>query len=72
MVRSLSLGFLILSINLTPVSVLPTLLQDVFGEADRWGTADGSGRIDPFAEIQDVSMKAGPFPYPVPSSSFPL
>ena len=57
-------GLLILSIDLTPVSVLPTLLQGVLGEADRWGSADGSGRIDPFAEIQDVSMKAGPFPGP--------
>ena len=48
-------------------SVLPTLLQDVFGEADRWGSADGSGRIDPFARIHDVSLKTGLFPGPVPS-----
>ena len=60
-------GLLILSIDLTSVPVLPTLLQDIFGEADRWGSADGSGRIDPFARIHDVSLKTGLFPGPVPS-----
>jgi hypothetical protein len=62
-------GMLILSIDLTSVSVLPTLLQDIFGEADRWGSADGSSRIDPFVEIHDVSMKAGLFPGPRTKSS---
>ena len=36
--------------------VLPTLLQDITDKADRWGKDGKNGRIDPFAEIYDVSF----------------
>ena len=36
--------------------VLPTLLQDITDEADKWGNDGKNGRIDPFTEIYDVSF----------------
>ena len=38
--------------RLISISVIPALLQDIIGNADKWGN---SGRIDPFSEIFDVS-----------------
>ena len=38
------------------VLALPTLLQDIVGKADQWGHRGESGRIDPFAEVYDVSL----------------
>ncbi|KAF9644106.1 cytochrome P450 [Thelephora ganbajun] len=35
-------------------SVLPTLLQDIIGKADKWGNDGKNGRIDPFTEIYDL------------------
>jgi len=35
--------------------VLPTLLHDIIGNADKWGNDGESGIIDPFTEIYDVS-----------------
>ena len=46
---------LILSIGLTPFSVLPVLLRDIIGEANKWGDSGKSGRIDPFTEVYNVS-----------------
>lgn len=31
--------------------MLPTLLEDIIGKADKWGS---NGKIDPFVEIYDV------------------
>ena len=39
-----------------PFSVLPTLLRDILGKADKWGNG---GRIDPFSEVYDVSIFSG-------------
>ena len=36
--------------------VFPTLLQDITSRADKWGNDGKSGRINPFAEIYDVSF----------------
>ena len=36
------------------ILVLPTLLEDVASEADKWGNGGKNGRIDPFTEIYDV------------------
>ena len=38
------------------ISVLPTLLEDITNEADKWGNGGKDGRIDPFTEIYDVSF----------------
>ena len=38
------------------ISVLPTLLEDITNEADKWGNGGKNGRIDPFTEIYDVSF----------------
>jgi len=38
--------------------VLPTMLQDVIKKADKWDNGAGTGRIDPFIEIYDVSRFA--------------
>ena len=35
---------------------LPTLLQDIFNVADKWGDDDQGGRIDPFTVVYDVSL----------------
>ena len=42
--------------QLTSTLVLPTLLQDIAGRADKWGGDGNAGRIDPFTEIYDVSL----------------
>ena len=42
------------SIGLIFISVLPTVLQDIIHEADKWGNRSDSGRINPFIEINDV------------------
>ena len=47
---------LISTIGLIYISVLPTLLQDIIGKADKWGNDGKGGRIDPFVEIFDVSI----------------
>lgn len=44
------------SIGLIPISVLPALLQDIIDETDKWGNDGENGRIDPFTEINDVSL----------------
>ena len=49
----------ITSTILISILVLPTLLQDIIDSADKWGD---EGRIDPFAEIYDVSL-LGKVPY---------
>ena len=41
--------------NLISMSVLPTLLQDIFDVTDKWGNGEGNGRIDPFTDINGVS-----------------
>ena len=46
---------LVTIVGLIPHLVLPTLLQDILDKADKWGGDGKSGRIDPFAEIYDVS-----------------
>jgi hypothetical protein len=46
---------LVTIVGLIPHLVLPTLLQDTLDKADKWGNDGKSGRIDPFAEIYDVS-----------------
>ena len=38
------------------ILVLPTLLQDITGMADKWGSDGENGRIDPFVEIFEVSI----------------
>ena len=38
------------------ILVLPTLLQDITGMADKWGNDCENGRIDPFVEIFEVSI----------------
>jgi hypothetical protein len=45
-----------LTIGLISVSVVPTLLQDIIGVADKWGNNGKSGRIDPFVEIYEVCV----------------
>ena len=61
-------------VGLISVPALPTLLQDIIGKADQWGHRGESGRIDPFAEVYDVSLAtrtlAGFRAKPLPSSSF--
>ena len=49
------------------VSVLPTLLEDIINEADKWGNGGKDGRIDPFVEIYDVSSLLHYFPGSVPT-----
>ena len=39
-----------------PILVLPALLQDIINSADKWGKGGNSGRIDPFADVYDVSL----------------
>lgn len=46
----------IFTIGLIFIPVLPTLLQDVLCEAEKWGNDGKSGRIDPFVEIFDVRI----------------
>ena len=46
----------ILNIGLVSTLVLPTLLQDIANNADKWGNDGKNGRIDPFTEIYDVSF----------------
>ena len=47
---------MILNIDLVSRLDLPTLLQDIFNVADKWGNDGQSGRIDPFTEVYDVSL----------------
>ena len=42
--------------QLTSTLVLPTLLQDITGRAEKWGDDGNTGRIDPFTEIYNVSL----------------
>ena len=64
---------LVSDVGLIFVLALPTLLQDIVGKADQWGHRGESGRIDPFAEVYDVSLEthalAGFCAKPLPSSS---
>lgn len=46
----------ILNFGLVSTLVLPTLLQDIANNADKWGNDGKNGRIDPFVEIYDVSL----------------
>ena len=46
----------ILTVGLFSNLVLPTLLQDISKNADKWGNDGKNGRIDPFVEIYDVSL----------------
>ena len=50
------LQLLILNIDLIPILVLPSLLQDIIDRADKWGDHGETGRIDPFNEVYDVSL----------------
>ena len=43
------------SIDFISISVLPVMLQDMIENADKWGNNSKTGRIDPYAEIYDVS-----------------
>ena len=52
---------MILNIGLVSTLVLPTLLQDITKNADKWGNDGKNGRIDPFTDIYDVSFFAGLF-----------
>ena len=52
---------MILNIGLVFTLVLPTLLQDITKNADKWGNDGKNGRIDPFTDIYDVSFFAGLF-----------
>ena len=47
------------NIGLVPGLALPTLLQDIFNKADKWGNDGENGRIDPFIEIYHVSFLCG-------------
>ena len=47
---------LLLKVGLISTLILPTLLQDIIGKADKWGDDSKIGRIDPFAEIYDMSL----------------
>ena len=38
------------------IPVLPTLLEDITNEADKWGNGGKYGRIDPVTDIHDVSF----------------
>ena len=53
--------------NTASTLVLPTLLQDITEEADKWGK---NGRIDPFTDIYDVSFLRREFLESVPSLPF--
>ena len=50
------------------ISVLPTLLEDITNEVDKWGNGGKNGRIAPFTEIYDVSFFLLCFLGSVPSS----
>jgi len=47
---------MILNIGLVSALVLPTLLQDITKNAEKWGNGGKNGRIDPFTDIYDVSF----------------
>ena len=53
MVRVISVMRPMISSIVISTLVLPTLLQDITEEADKWGK---NGSIDPFTEIYDVSF----------------
>lgn len=55
---------LYLMVGLISVPVLPSLLQDVIGKADKWGNDGKNGRIDPFVEVFDVSTSLVTFVSP--------
>ena len=38
------------------IPVLPTLLRDIFAQADKWGDGSKGGRINPFIEIYNVGI----------------
>ena len=46
----------VLNFGLVSTLVLPTLLQDITNNADKWGNDGKNGRIDPFTEIYDVNV----------------
>lgn len=58
---------LVVTFELIPTPVFPTLLQDIFGKVEKWGVDGQSGRIDPFTEIRDVSIFIRQHPRCVPS-----
>jgi len=55
-VGSIILNHMITNTDLASRLDLPTLLQDIFNKADRWGNDGKSGRTDPFTDVYDVSL----------------